>query len=89
MTSQPDRLVQAVGFVAGLLTTLSLVPQVLKTWRLRSGVGLSFWMLLTFNVGVVLWIGYGLAVMSRPIVFWNGVTLSIGLLLIGLRIRYR
>ncbi len=52
--------VEAVGFLAGLLTTLSFVPQVAKAWRTRSTGDLSTTMLVSFTGGVACWLVYGL-----------------------------
>ena len=58
----------AIGLMAGALTTVAFVPQVLKTWRSRSAGDLSLSMLLIFNAGVALWVIYGLAMRATPIV---------------------
>ncbi|MBF0095286.1 MAG: SemiSWEET transporter [Alphaproteobacteria bacterium] len=65
----------AVGFVAGTLTTLAFLPQVLKTWRTRSARDLSLAMLLSFCAGVVLWLVYGVMIGQWPIILPNIVTL--------------
>lgn len=79
---------QTIGFVAGFFTTVAFVPQVLKGWRTRSVADLSFAMLIAFNLGVLCWIVYGLLLTSPPIVAANGVTLVLGLTLLGMKIRY-
>ena len=78
-----------VGILAGVLTTLAFVPQVVKTWQARSAVGLSVGMLVMFNTGIVCWIAYGMATRSWPVIAANVVTLTLGLILLGLTIRYR
>ena len=45
-----------VGFIAGFVTTAANLPQVWKTYRKKSGEGLSFRMLLTLAIGLGLWI---------------------------------
>jgi MtN3 and saliva related transmembrane protein len=69
----------AVGFLAGTLTTAANVPQVWKTFRNRSGEGLSFRMLVTLGAGLGLWVIYGIVADSPPIIVANVA----GLLLIG------
>ena len=64
-----------LGGVAGLLTTIAFVPQVIKVIRTRSTKDLSVWMCLAFSAGVFLWLLYGLCIGSLPIVLANGVTL--------------
>src|ERR1700737_4516134 len=53
-------LATTIGFIAGLLTTAANVPQVWKTYEIKSGEGLSFKMLLTLALGLSLWAIYGI-----------------------------
>jgi len=64
-----------LGMVAGTLTTVSFVPQVIKTWQSRSAKDISFGMFLLFSLGVLLWLVYGVAIHSAPIILSNLVTL--------------
>ena len=80
-------MVQLVGFAAGTLTALALVPQVLKTWRTRSAADLSAAMLGAQIAGLALWIVYGVALGSLPMIVTNVVTLSLSLMLLGLQAR--
>jgi MtN3 and saliva related transmembrane protein len=83
------RLTSILGFVAGTLTTLSFLPQVLKVWRTKRCDDLSFMMLLAFAAGVSLWLVYGLFLRAAPIVAANLVTLAFLLTLISFKVRYR
>ena len=77
-----------LGFVAGGLTTLSFVPQVLKTWRSRRCDDLSWAMLLSFAGGVLLWIVYGALVSEAPVVVANAVTLALILMIVSMKLRF-
>lgn len=81
--------IDALGFVAGTLTTLSFVPQVHKAWRTRRCDDLSMGMLLAFGAGVLLWMIYGFYLRSTPIVTANVITLALIVVLIVLKARYR
>ncbi len=63
-----------IGLIAGTLTTLSFLPQVLTTYRKRSAKDLSWGMLLTFTTGVVLWFVYGLSLRAWPVILANVTT---------------
>ena len=82
-------MVEIVGFVAGTLTALAFLPQVIKTWRTRSTGDLSTAMLLAQSVGVALWIVYGAVIHSQPVIMANTFTLVLTLLLLGLKRAYR
>jgi MtN3 and saliva related transmembrane protein len=60
----------------------------MRTWRSRSAEDLSLGMLTIFTLGVALWLLFGLALGSRPVVVANAVTLALSLLLVGLRLRF-
>jgi MtN3 and saliva related transmembrane protein len=82
------RLTTLLGSVAGILTTISFVPQVLHAWRSKSCDDLSWGMLLTFSAGVVLWLVYGLRLWAMPIIVANAVTLALLLAIMALKARY-
>ena len=80
---------ESVGYLAAVLTTLSFVPQVVKAWSTKSVGDLSLGMLMMFATGIVLWLVYGVALRSLPIVSANAVTLVLTGILVGLKLRYR
>jgi MtN3 and saliva related transmembrane protein len=61
---------------------------VYKTWRSRSAGDLSGAMLSAFGTGIVLWVVYGVAIDSLPVVSSNAVTLVLTAALLVLKIRY-
>ena len=83
----PPGLVEAIGFLAGTLTTISFVPQVIKTWRTRSTGDLSGAMLGVFTAGVISWLVYGLALWSWPVIGANAVTLLLTGALLVMKVR--
>ena len=78
-----------IGFLAGTLTTLSFVPQVLKTARTRRCDDVSLGMLLAFTAGISLWLVYGLYLHSLPIILANAVTLVLTGAMIVMKMRFR
>jgi MtN3 and saliva related transmembrane protein len=83
------RLTTLLGSLAGMLTTISFVPQVLKAWQSKRCDDLSWGMLITFSTGVVLWLIYGLRLWAMPIIIANAVTLALLVTIIVLKIRYK
>ncbi|AGB01436.1 SemiSWEET family sugar transporter [Methanoregula formicica] len=78
-----------VGYVAGALTTISFVPQVVKAWKMRETRDLSLAMLVLFAIGVILWTLYGIWVGSLPIIAANVITFALILVLLGLKLWYK
>lgn len=77
-----------LGYAAGLFTTAANVPQVITTYRKRSGEGLSFRMLLALGIGLALWVGYGFTVASRPLIIFNGIALLLVGSLIAMKFKF-
>lgn len=82
-------LITALGLTAGALTTLGFVPQVVKTWRTKSGHDLSFGTFGALLLGAALWLTYGVVQDDAPLIAANSVSLVLQLIVLGLMIRYR
>jgi MtN3 and saliva related transmembrane protein len=76
-----------LGIVAGLCTTGSFVPQVVKTWREGETNAISTRMYVIISVAFVLWLGYGLAIGSWPMVVFNALNLALGGIILALKFR--
>jgi MtN3 and saliva related transmembrane protein len=77
-----------VGYIAGTLTTLSFVPQVIRAWKLKETRDLSPAMLLLFALGVLLWTLYGIWTGSMPIIAANVITFILILVLLWMKVKY-
>ncbi len=78
----------SVGSLAGLCTTLSLVPQLHSIWKRKSARDISIAMFLVFGLGILLWLTYGIALRSAPIIIANGATLALVVAILILKMRY-
>lgn len=78
-----------VGFAAGGLCTLAYLPQALHSFRTRSVSDLSLAMLVSLNIGLVLWVAYGILIHSWPIILPNGVTFFLAFPLLVMKLRFR
>jgi len=78
-----------LGLLAGALTTLSFLPQLIKAWKSRSTHDISSGMLALFSAGLVLWIVYFVITSDVPDIAANSVTLVFVALLLALKVRYR
>lgn len=74
--------VAALGYVAASLTTLSFIPQAVKTLRSGDTSAISLRMYVLFTAGIALWGVYGLLTADGPLIIANVITLvSAGLIL--------
>ncbi len=81
--------VTAIGLTAGTLTTISFLPQAIKTWKSKSAKDISLAMFLTFCFGVFLWIVYGFFVNDIPVLFTNIVTLILAGTILYFKLTYK
>lgn len=77
-----------VGFAAAVLTTISFIPQAVRTIRTKDTRGISLGMYVMFTVGVAFWLAYGLVLMSWPMILSNVVTLGLSGTILVLKLRY-
>lgn len=69
-----------IGFVAGGIVTLGIVPQVMRIFKLRSAHDISTLFNLAFLLGMTLFLIYGIILSLLPLILWN----SIGMILISI-----
>ncbi|MEZ4875404.1 MAG: SemiSWEET transporter [Flavobacteriaceae bacterium] len=63
-----------LGNIAAFLTTMSFLPQAVKTIKSKNTRQLSLPMYVMFVSGVFLWICYGVSNNQLPIIVGNAVT---------------
>lgn len=81
--------VTVLGFMAGAFTTAAFVPQVIRTWRLKSANDLSLAMVSLNATGIFLWLIYGICTRSLPIILANLVTFILICTVLVLALKYR
>ena len=80
--------VALLGYLAGFLTTVALVPQVIKTWKTKSADDFSLVMLVTWWAGVVCWIVYGVIMNAGPLIVWNTITLFLAGAILTMKLKF-
>jgi MtN3 and saliva related transmembrane protein len=79
---------QALGFVAAVLTTLCWLPQAVKTLQTKNTDGLSLATQGALTTGVALWLIYGVIIGDGPLIFANAITLVFVSMILVLKLRY-
>jgi uncharacterized protein with PQ loop repeat len=69
--------------VAGLGTTFAAVPDLVAMLRRRSSAGMNPRMTAIMGAFQILWVYYGLLIVSRPVIAWNVVAVFINFLSVG------
>ena len=77
-----------IGLAAGVLTTVSFVPQIMKILKTKSAEDVSRKMFIAIAVGVALWLVYGILLKQWPIIVWNSVSLVLAGAILALKFKY-
>jgi len=77
-----------IGLVAGTLTSIAAIPQVIKTLKTRHVRDISVWQPLLLAFGVALWMVYGILINDLPLIVANITPLICNVVLTGMKIRY-
>jgi MtN3 and saliva related transmembrane protein len=81
--------INLLGLLAGTITSISFLPQLIKTWRSKSAKDVSLVMFLFLGIGITLWIVYGFLTNTVPIIAANVATLILIIMIIGLKFKYK
>jgi len=77
-----------IGSIAGILTTLAFVPQVIKVIKTKDTEALSLGMYSIQVIGIALWLIYGLTIKDFALISANAVTLCMSLTILAYKLRY-
>ena len=89
LCAKPMSLIDAFGYLAATISTLSFVPQVWHTFKTRNVSGISLGMYSVFTVGVSCWLVYGLLLGAWPIIIANAITLTLAISILVMKLRFR
>lgn len=81
--------VDILGYAAGAITSLTFLPQVIKTWKEKSAKDVSLLMFVIAAVNEVMWIIYGALLNNWVIILTNAIVLAMSLAMIYLKLRYK
>jgi MtN3 and saliva related transmembrane protein len=78
-----------VGLIAGALTVISFLPQVLRIYKTKHARDISMTMWVIFLASTVLWIVYGVLTNSIPVIAANIIICALCSSIIIMKIRYK
>ncbi|MBI5674892.1 MAG: SemiSWEET transporter [Nitrospirae bacterium] len=77
-----------IGLIAGACTTISLLPQVIKTFKTRETKDISMAMYIILISGMLLWIIYGVLIEAPPVILANALSMLLALIILIFKIKY-
>ncbi|MEI9917609.1 MAG: SemiSWEET transporter [Bacteroidota bacterium] len=84
-----EQFVQVLGFVAGICTAVSLIPQIVKIVKEKKAQDISVTYLFVLLFGIALWITYGIMRKDAPVIATNVLSALINITTIILGVRYK
>jgi len=77
-----------IGFTAGVLMSISALPQLFKSYRTKKVGDISFAMLLIIMAALILWIIYAIMIGSWPIILMDSFGFCANMVLIVMKMKY-
>jgi MtN3 and saliva related transmembrane protein len=74
------------GLVAAFCTTISFLPQAIKTFRTKDTTSISLSMYIFFTFGTLMWVIYGIASHNLPVSLANIITLCFASIILAFKI---
>jgi len=79
---------ESLGLVAGALVTCSMIPQLIRVYKLRSAREISILFTTLLLIGMICWLTYGVCLELIPVILWNAIGAILVSLLIYLTLKY-
>jgi len=82
--------VQLIGYIGSFLTSVTFIPQVIKSWKSKSVGDLSVLMLLIVITSTIVWLVYGFGIANGgPVIVANFIVLALSLVLLYFKFTFR
>ncbi|MGI8494712.1 MAG: SemiSWEET family sugar transporter [Pyrinomonadaceae bacterium] len=78
-----------LGLFAGFCTTVSVIPQLYKTWETKSVEDVSIKMFSVLTIGLIMWTVYGILNSDLPIIITNGISTTFNFVMIIFYFKYK
>lgn len=79
---------ELVGYIAAALTTISFLPQAIRTARSRNTTGISLAMYILLTSGTACWLVYGVVIDSPPVILSNAIMCLLSFVILTLKLRH-
>jgi len=77
-----------LGYIAAICTTSSFIPQALKVIKTKETKAISLPMYIIFNIGIIIWLYYGILINEWPIIIANAVTITLTIIILIMKIKH-
>lgn len=80
---------EIIGYIGGVMSSISFLPQVIKIWKTKSAEDLSMLTLIFLSCNMTLWLVYGILNNSKPIWITNSILLAMVACMIYFKIIFK
>ena len=77
-----------LGFLAGAIVTCSLIPQLIRVFKLKSAHEISLLFTSLLLAGLFIWLAYGFSLGLAPVILWNAIGAALAAVLLSAKLRY-
>ena len=81
--------IEMVGHLGSLLSSITFMPQVYKTWKSKSAGDLSLLMMGIVVTSTIVWLIYGIGLNLLPVIICNSIICVLSLLLIFFKLTFK
>jgi MtN3 and saliva related transmembrane protein len=81
-------MIRYLGYLAGTLTVVSFLPQVLRAWKSRQTRDLSMGMYTILITASSLWTIYGIIIHDWPVIMTNVLMIAFNLAIVTAKVRF-
>ncbi|MGW8123140.1 SemiSWEET family sugar transporter [Roseivirga echinicomitans] len=80
---------ESMGLLGAVLSSLTFLPQVVRTWKIKSAKDLSMGMLVIVFCSTIVWLIYGFALGLMPVIIANSAIFIFSLTLIYFKVTFK
>lgn len=81
-------IVNIIGFTAGFLMAITMIPQIIKSLKTKSVEDISLLMIIIYIVSAFLWMIYGILIKSLPVAITDGFAFCVSSIQLFIKIKY-
>jgi MtN3 and saliva related transmembrane protein len=81
--------IEMMGHLGSVLSSITFIPQVYKTWKSRSAGDLSLLMMSIVFISTIVWLIYGFGLKLLPVIIANSIICVLSLLLIIFKLTFK
>jgi MtN3 and saliva related transmembrane protein len=79
---------EILGFLGGFFTTVGIIPQLWRLFKLKSAREISLPFTLLFLAGGLCWFSYGMLFGLLPLIVWNTIAVALMCIMLYAKLKF-